>query len=181
MRVGVDRTKYAIQIPLPPRIDPTVTMMTVEEKPDVTYDDVGGAGDALEKLREVVELPLLHPERFVTLGIDPPKVRASLPAALTHRCLLHRDRVRACLPAYRASSSTGRPAQARRSLHARSRTAQTPASFVSSGQSSSRCGPAPQLFCPCHCPLHAPPCLPAACPCRSTRARAHAWSASSSR
>ena len=73
MRVGVDRTKYAIQIPLPPRIDPTVTMMTVEEKPDVTYDDVGGAGDALEKLREVVELPLLHPERFVTLGIDPPK------------------------------------------------------------------------------------------------------------
>ena len=50
-------------------------MMQVEDKPDVTYDDVGGARDALEKLREVVELPLLHPERFVTLGIDPPKVR----------------------------------------------------------------------------------------------------------
>lgn len=47
--------------------------MTVEDKPDVTYEDVGGAKDALEKLREVVELPLLHPERFVTLGIDPPK------------------------------------------------------------------------------------------------------------
>ena len=31
-----------IQIPLPPKIDPTVTMMTVEEKPDVTYSDVGG-------------------------------------------------------------------------------------------------------------------------------------------
>ncbi len=30
--VGVDRQKYSIQIPLPPRIDPTVTMMTVEEK-----------------------------------------------------------------------------------------------------------------------------------------------------
>jgi 26S proteasome regulatory subunit T1 len=73
MRVGVERVKYSIQIPLPPRIDPTVTMMTVEEKPDVTYEDVGGAGDALEKLREVVELPLLHPERFVSLGIDPPK------------------------------------------------------------------------------------------------------------
>ncbi|GME84547.1 unnamed protein product [[Candida] boidinii] len=42
MRVGVDRTKYEIQLPLPPRIDPTVTMMTVEEKPDVTYSDVGG-------------------------------------------------------------------------------------------------------------------------------------------
>lgn len=73
MRVGVDRTKYSIQIPLPPRIDPTVSLMTVEDKPDVTYEEVGGAKDALEKLREVVELPLLHPERFVGLGIDPPK------------------------------------------------------------------------------------------------------------
>eukprot|EP00605_Chrysophyceae_sp_TOSAG23-4_P002294 GSChrysophyteH1.ASY1.ANO1.2540.1 assembled CDS len=73
MRVGVDRTKYAIQIPLPPRIDPTVSLMEVEDKPDVTYDDVGGSKKSLEQLREVLELPLLHPERFVTLGIDPPK------------------------------------------------------------------------------------------------------------
>lgn len=73
MRVGVDRTKYSIQIPLPPKIDPTVSLMTVEDKPDVTYEDVGGAKDAMEKLREVLETPLLHPERFVTLGIDPPK------------------------------------------------------------------------------------------------------------
>jgi len=73
MRVGVDRTKYAIQIPLPPKIDPTVSLMEVEDKPDVTYDDVGGSKKALEELREVVEIPLLHPERFVTLGIDPPK------------------------------------------------------------------------------------------------------------
>jgi 26S proteasome regulatory subunit T1 len=73
MRVGVDRSKYSIQIPLPPKIDPTVSLMTVEDKPDVTYDDVGGAKDAMEKLREVLETPLLHPERFVTLGIDPPK------------------------------------------------------------------------------------------------------------
>merc|ERR1719230_1963088 len=60
MRVGVDRTKYQIQIPLPPKIDPTVTMMTVEEKPDITYNDIGGAKEELEKLREVVELPMLH-------------------------------------------------------------------------------------------------------------------------
>lgn len=73
MRVGVDRTKYAIQIPLPPKIDPTVSLMEVEDKPDVTYDDVGGGKKALEQLREVLEIPLLHPERFVTLGIDPPK------------------------------------------------------------------------------------------------------------
>ncbi|KAJ9050320.1 26S proteasome regulatory subunit 7 [Entomophthora muscae] len=73
MRVGVDRTKYQIQIPLPPKIDPSVTMMQVEEKPDVTYGDVGGCKEQIERLREVVELPLLHPERFVNLGIDPPK------------------------------------------------------------------------------------------------------------
>merc|ERR1712093_280307 len=42
-------------------------------KPDVTYNDIGGVKEELEKLREVVETPLLHPERFVTLGIDPPK------------------------------------------------------------------------------------------------------------
>ncbi|KAL4180682.1 hypothetical protein AMTRI_Chr12g233850 [Amborella trichopoda] len=73
MRVGVDRNKYQIQIPLPPKIDPSVTMMTVEEKPDVTYNDVGGCTEQIEKMREVVELPMLHPEKFVKLGIDPPK------------------------------------------------------------------------------------------------------------
>lgn len=73
MRVGVDRNKYQIHIPLPPKIDPTVTMMQVEEKPDVTYSDVGGCKEQIEKLREVVETPLLHPEKFVNLGIEPPK------------------------------------------------------------------------------------------------------------
>eukprot|EP00892_Ulva_mutabilis_P009298 jgi/Ulvmu1/6740/UM030_0075.1 len=73
MRVGVDRTKYQIQVPLPPKIDPSVTMMTVEEKPDVTYDDVGGSKEMIDKLREVVETPLLSPEKFTNLGIDPPK------------------------------------------------------------------------------------------------------------
>ncbi len=93
MRVGVDRNKYQVRkdqghypkwlvepylffqihIPLPPKIDPSVTMMQVEEKPDVTYSDVGGCKEQIEKLREVVETPLLHPERFVNLGIEPPK------------------------------------------------------------------------------------------------------------
>lgn len=73
MRVGVERNKYRIMLPLPPRIDPSVTMMTVEEKPDITYGDVGGSKEQIEKLREVVELPLLSPERFASLGIDPPK------------------------------------------------------------------------------------------------------------
>ncbi len=40
----VDCNKYQIQIPLPPKIDSSVTMMTVEEKPDVTHNDIWGGG-----------------------------------------------------------------------------------------------------------------------------------------
>lgn len=39
----------------------------------MTYADVGGCKEQIEKLREVVEAPLLNPERFVKLGIEPPK------------------------------------------------------------------------------------------------------------
>src|SRR5690606_37456289 len=40
---------------------------------DVTYDDVGGMADAIDQLREMVELPLRYPELFERLGVDPPK------------------------------------------------------------------------------------------------------------
>ena len=40
---------------------------------DVTYDDIGGLGDTVDQVREMVELPLRHPELFQRLGIDPPK------------------------------------------------------------------------------------------------------------
>jgi transitional endoplasmic reticulum ATPase len=40
---------------------------------DVTYDDIGGLGSSVEQVREMVELPLRHPELFQRLGIDPPK------------------------------------------------------------------------------------------------------------
>ena len=39
----------------------------------MTYADIGGCKEQIERMREVVELPMLHPERFVALGIDPPK------------------------------------------------------------------------------------------------------------
>jgi len=39
-------------------------MMQVEEKPDVTYSDVGGCKEQIDKLREVVETPLLHVSIF---------------------------------------------------------------------------------------------------------------------
>jgi len=40
---------------------------------EVTYDDIGGLKDEIDKVREMVELPLKHPEIFERLGIDPPK------------------------------------------------------------------------------------------------------------
>lgn len=46
----------------------------VEKKvPDVTYDDVGGLKQEISKVREMIELPLRHPEIFDRLGIDPPR------------------------------------------------------------------------------------------------------------
>ncbi len=44
-----------------------------ERRADVTYDDLGGMKDSIEALREMVELPLRHPELFQRLGVDPPK------------------------------------------------------------------------------------------------------------
>ncbi len=39
----------------------------------VTYDDVGGLSDEIQRIREMIELPLKHPELFHRLNIDPPK------------------------------------------------------------------------------------------------------------
>ncbi len=43
------------------------------EIPQVSYDDIGGLDDAVGKIREMVELPLKHPELFDRLGIEAPK------------------------------------------------------------------------------------------------------------
>jgi transitional endoplasmic reticulum ATPase len=44
-----------------------------DRRADVTYDDLGGMRDTIDALREMVELPLRHPELFQRLGVDPPK------------------------------------------------------------------------------------------------------------
>ncbi len=45
----------------------------VEEVGGVTYEDIGGLHEELQRIREMVELPLKHPELFRHLGIEPPK------------------------------------------------------------------------------------------------------------
>jgi len=44
-----------------------------QRRADVTYDDLGGMKSTIDALREMVELPLRHPELFQRLGVDPPK------------------------------------------------------------------------------------------------------------
>ncbi|WP_418285754.1 CDC48 family AAA ATPase [Halorubrum sp. DTA46] len=44
-----------------------------EDAPDITYEDIGGLDDELEQVREMIELPMRHPELFKRLGIDPPQ------------------------------------------------------------------------------------------------------------
>jgi transitional endoplasmic reticulum ATPase len=41
--------------------------------PTITYEDIGGLDRELEQVREMIELPMRHPELFSRLGIDPPK------------------------------------------------------------------------------------------------------------
>ena len=45
--------------------------IAVEQKPRVTYEQIGGLKEQIKRLREIVELPLRHPEVFVRLGIEP--------------------------------------------------------------------------------------------------------------
>ena len=72
-RVALNQQSLAIVGALPPSKDPTVYGMEIIETPTVSYDDIGGLDAQIQELRETVELPLLKPELFVRVGIEPPK------------------------------------------------------------------------------------------------------------
>ncbi len=54
------------------KLSPKAVEVTEEVVPDVTYEDLGGLSDEIRKIRELVEVPLKHPELFSKLGIEPP-------------------------------------------------------------------------------------------------------------
>jgi transitional endoplasmic reticulum ATPase len=54
-------------------LSPKAVEITEEKIPEVTYEDIGGLSEEITKIREMVELPLKHPEIFSKLGIEPPK------------------------------------------------------------------------------------------------------------
>jgi transitional endoplasmic reticulum ATPase len=47
--------------------------ITEDNIPEINYEDIGGLGDEIKKIREMVEIPMKHPEIFERLGIVPPK------------------------------------------------------------------------------------------------------------
>ncbi len=78
-------TFQIIGITPPPAVDTAAivtnkTTFTITEKdealrgmPQVSYEDIGGLRDEMQKVREMIELPLRHPEIFEKLGIEAPK------------------------------------------------------------------------------------------------------------
>jgi transitional endoplasmic reticulum ATPase len=56
-----------------PQIDTEIVLRKAKDIPHVKYEDIGGLKRGIGMIREMVELPLLHPELFKKLGIEPPK------------------------------------------------------------------------------------------------------------
>jgi proteasome regulatory subunit len=71
--VAINQRGSSIVEVLPDREDPYVKAMEVVERPDVSYLDIGGLSKQIEEIREAVELPLLKPDLFRKIGIEPPK------------------------------------------------------------------------------------------------------------
>lgn len=71
--VALHRHSNALVDILPPEADSSIAMLGAEEKPDVTYQDVGGMDTQKQEIREAVELPLTHYDLYKKIGIDPPR------------------------------------------------------------------------------------------------------------
>ncbi|MEK6833834.1 MAG: AAA family ATPase, partial [Nanoarchaeota archaeon] len=54
-------------------LNPKAVEITEENISEIYYEDIGGLNDEIKKIREMVEIPMKHPEIFKRLGIDPPK------------------------------------------------------------------------------------------------------------
>jgi len=72
-RVALKSDSYTLHKILPTKVDPLVSLMKVEKVPDSTYDMVGGLTKQIQEIKEVIELPIKHPELFESLGIAQPK------------------------------------------------------------------------------------------------------------
>lgn len=72
-RVVLNQRTFSLIRVISPSIDPFVRGMEVEERPDVTYQQIGGLAKQITEVREAIELSLTHPELFEKVGIESPK------------------------------------------------------------------------------------------------------------
>ncbi|XP_060848360.1 26S proteasome regulatory subunit 6A-B-like isoform X2 [Rhopalosiphum padi] len=71
--VGVNKDSYLILETLPAEYDSRVKAMEVDERPTEQYVDIGGLDKQIQELIEAVVLPMTHKDKFLNLGIQPPK------------------------------------------------------------------------------------------------------------
>jgi len=71
--VALHRHSNALVDILPPEADSSIQLMGAGEKPDVTYQQIGGLDIQKQEIREAVELPLTHFDLYKQIGIDPPR------------------------------------------------------------------------------------------------------------
>ena len=72
-RVALNQDTLSVIQVLHDAWDPLVTGAEMVEKPEITYDDLGGLDEQIQLIRESIELPLTSPESFTRFGIKPPK------------------------------------------------------------------------------------------------------------
>jgi proteasome regulatory subunit len=72
-RVALNKQTLAVMSVLPPSLDPIVMGAEIIEKPQESYEDIGGLDEQLREVREAIEYPLLKPELYKKVGIQPPK------------------------------------------------------------------------------------------------------------
>lgn len=72
-RVSLNKQTLSVMDVLSAPLDPVVTGAEIVDKPTITYQDIGGLKDQMRELREAVEDPLLRPELYAKVGIEPPK------------------------------------------------------------------------------------------------------------
>jgi len=70
--IALHRHSHSVVEILPPEADSTVNQLAMTEKPNVTYNDIGGLDVQKQEIREAVELPLTEQNLYQQIGIDPP-------------------------------------------------------------------------------------------------------------
>ncbi|CAI6365753.1 unnamed protein product [Macrosiphum euphorbiae] len=71
--VGVNKDSYLVLETLPAEYDSRIKAMEVDERPTEQYVDIGDLDKQIQELIEAVVLPMTHKEKYINIGIQPPK------------------------------------------------------------------------------------------------------------